>query len=301
MARLFDRRCWVRAASSAAACGGAAAQSMRANWPTKPIRAIVPIAPGTGADVDVPRWCSTSCRTGSASRSSSRTAAAPAARIGSAAVAKADPDGYTILAQSTSHTIAPAIYPNMPYDVTRDFVAVVPFGKMPTALIISPSKGIKTVQQLVAEAKAKPGALHLRLGRCRIDHASDRGAIPAERGHYRRPCAVPRRRLPPGGQRRAGSISPSRRSRVAMPDVRDGRLLALAVSARDRASALPGRADHARGRLPELRLCALARHVRAGEDAARHRRPAARREHQGAAVAGPARPARRARRRADGR
>ncbi len=112
----------------AAACGGAAAQS-EANWPTKPIRAILPIAPGTGADVVFRLVLSMSCRSGSASRSSSRTTAARAARSASAAVAKADPDGYTILAQSTSHAIAPSLYPNMPYDVTRDFAAVVPFGK----------------------------------------------------------------------------------------------------------------------------------------------------------------------------
>ena len=82
-----------------------------------------------------------SCRTGSASRSSFENRGGAGGTIGSAAAAKADPDGYTILAQSTSHTIAPALYPNMSYDVTRDFIAVVPFGRMPTALIISPGEG----------------------------------------------------------------------------------------------------------------------------------------------------------------
>ena len=142
----------------AAACGGAAAQSDAARWPTKPIRAILPIAPGTGADVVFRLvFHELSNRLGQQIVIENRGGAG--GTIGSAAVAKADPDGYTILAQSTSHAIAPALYPNMTYDVTRDFVAVVPFGKMPTALIISPSKGIKTVQQLVAEAKAKPGTL----------------------------------------------------------------------------------------------------------------------------------------------
>ena len=181
------------------------------NWPTKPIRAIMPIAPGTGADVVFRLvFHELSNRLGQQIVVENRGGAG--GTIGSAAAAKADPDGYTILAQSTSHTIAPALYPNMSYDVTRDFIAVVPFGRMPTALIISPSKGIKTVQQLVAEAKAKPGTLHLRLGGRRIDDASDRGAIPAERGHSppsmcRSAAAASARRW-----RRGGSISPSRRS-----------------------------------------------------------------------------------------
>ena len=161
------------------------------------------------------------------------------------------------------------------YDVTRDFIAVVPFGRMPTALIISPSKGIKTVQELVAEAKAKPGALHLRLGGCRIDHASDRRALPAERGHSRPSMCRSAAAASARGHRRAASISPFRRSRVAVPDVRDGRLLALAVSARDRASAFPDVPTTLEAGYRELRLCALARRVRAGENAARHRRPAA--------------------------
>ena len=253
-------------------CGAVCA----ANWPTKPIRAILPIAPGTGADVMFRLvFHELSNRLGQQIVVENRGGAG--GTIGSAAAAKADPDGYTILAQSTSHAIAPAIYPNMPYDVTRDFIAVVPFGKMPTALIISPAKGIKTVQQLVAEAKAKPGAFTFAsAGVGSTTHLTAERS--AERGHYAA-VHVPFRgggfRPEVASGRVDFAFSPIA---VAMPDVRDGRLLALAVSARDRASALPGRADHARGRLPELRLCALARHVPAGKDAARHRRPAARRK-----------------------
>ena len=72
-------------------------------------------------------------------------------------------------------------------------------------------------QELVAEAKAKPGTLHLRLGRRRIDHASDRGAIPAERGHS--PPSMCRSAAAASARRwhRAGSISPSRRSRWRYP------------------------------------------------------------------------------------
>ena len=88
--------------------GGAVA----ANWPNKPIRAIVPIAPGTGADVVFRLvFHELSNRLGQQIVIENRGGAG--GTIGSAAAAKADPDGYTILAQSTSHTIAPALYPNM--------------------------------------------------------------------------------------------------------------------------------------------------------------------------------------------
>ena len=220
----------------AAACGGATAQSA-AKWPAKPIRAILPIAPGTGADVVFRLvFHELSNRLGQQIVVENRGGAG--GTIGSAAAAKADPDGYTILAQSTSHTIAPALYPNMSYDVTRDFIAVVPFGKMPTALVISPGKGIKTVQQLVAEAKAKPGVLtfasagvgsttHLTMERFLLSAGITAVHVPFRGGGFRPEVASGRVDF---------AFSPIA---VAIPDVRDGRLLALAVSARDRASGFP--------------------------------------------------------------
>jgi tripartite-type tricarboxylate transporter receptor subunit TctC len=221
---------------AAVTCGGAAAQSVP-NWPTKPIRAIVPIAPGTGADVVFRLvFHELSNRLGQQIVVENRGGAG--GTIGSAAAAKADPDGYTILAQSTSHTIAPALYPNMPYDVTRDFIAVVPLGKMPTALIVAPSKGIKTVQQLVAEAKARPGTFtfasagvgsttHLTMERFLLSAGITAVHVPFRGGGFRPEVASGRVDF---------AFSPIA---VAVPDVRDGRLLALAVSAKDRASGFP--------------------------------------------------------------
>ena len=221
----------------ASACGGAVAQSDASRWPTRPIRAILPVAPGTGADVVFRLvFHELSNRLGQQIVIENRGGAG--GTIGSAAAAKADPDGYTILAQSTSHTIAPALYPNMTYDVTRDFIAVVPFGKMPTALIVSPSKGIKTVQQLVAEAKAKPGTFtfasagvgsttHLTMERFLLSAGITAIHVPFRGGGFRPEVASGRVDF---------AFSPIA---VAVPDVRDGRLLALAISARDRASGFP--------------------------------------------------------------
>jgi tripartite-type tricarboxylate transporter receptor subunit TctC len=73
--------------------------------------------------------------------------------LGSAAVAKADPDGYTLLINAAAHSGAPAAYPNLPYDAANDFAAVACFGSVPNVLLVAPSKGIKTVQDLVEKAK----------------------------------------------------------------------------------------------------------------------------------------------------
>ena len=74
--------------------------------------------------------------------------------LGSAAVAKADPDGYTVLINAAAHSGAPAAYPNLPYDAANDFSSVASFGNVPNVLLVAPSKGINTVQELVAKAKA---------------------------------------------------------------------------------------------------------------------------------------------------
>jgi tripartite-type tricarboxylate transporter receptor subunit TctC len=80
--------------------------------------------------------------------------------IGVAAVAKADPDGHTILIHSSSYTITPTTYPNTSYNTLRDLVGITPLALLPQVLVISPGKGIKSVPDLVRAAKAKPGAMN---------------------------------------------------------------------------------------------------------------------------------------------
>jgi tripartite-type tricarboxylate transporter receptor subunit TctC len=206
-------------------------------WPTKPIRAILPVAPGTGVDT-VTRlvFHQLSQQLGQQIVIENRGGAG--GTIGVAAVAKADPDGYTILAHSSSHTIAPAIYANLPYDAARDLAAVAPFGKMPTALVVSPAKGIRTVHELVAAAKAKPGSFtfasagvgsttHLTAERFRLSAGFEAVHVPFRGGGFRPELSSGRVDF---------AFSPIA---VALPDIRDGRLLALAVSSRERVSALP--------------------------------------------------------------
>jgi tripartite-type tricarboxylate transporter receptor subunit TctC len=215
----------------------ALAQSQAQSWPSKPIRAILPIAPGTGADVLFRLvFHQLSIQLGQQIVVENRGGAG--GTIGTAAVAKADPDGYTILGHSTTHTIAPAIYTNMSYDVVGDFAAVAPIGIMPTALIMSPSKGIRTIAQFVAAARAKPGAFtfasagvgsttHMTAVRFSLSAGFEAVHVPFRGGGFRPEVASGRVDF---------GFSPIA---VTVPEIRDGRLVALAVSSKERASTLP--------------------------------------------------------------
>ena len=111
--------------------------------------------------------------------------------IGTAAVAKAEPDGYSILINASAHSAAPAAYPNITYDPARDFSAVIPFGTVPNVTVIAPAKGIKTIQELVTAAKA--GSLtYASAGVGSATHwAAERLRVSA--GFTGRPRSVPRR------------------------------------------------------------------------------------------------------------
>jgi tripartite-type tricarboxylate transporter receptor subunit TctC len=80
--------------------------------------------------------------------------------IGVGAVAKADPDGHTILVHSSSYTITPTTYPGTPYDTMRDLTGITPLALLPQVLVISPAKGIASVADLVRAARAKPGTMN---------------------------------------------------------------------------------------------------------------------------------------------
>jgi len=128
-------------------------------WPTRPVRAIVAFSAGGIVDVMARVVCdqlSTQFRQPVVveNRAGAGTA------IAAAFVAKSDPDGYTILVNSSAHTISPLLQPNLTFDPARDFSAVIPFGNSPNVLVVSPSRGFKTVGDLVAAARAKPGSLN---------------------------------------------------------------------------------------------------------------------------------------------
>src|SRR6185295_33933 len=127
-------------------------------WPTKALRVVVPFTPGSGTDA-VGRLVTErlTAQLGQTFVVENRPGAG--GTIGMALVAKANPDGYTILIHSSSYTVTPTTYPNVPYDTVRDLSGITPLANLPNVLIIAPSKGIKSVKELVSAAKAKAGSI----------------------------------------------------------------------------------------------------------------------------------------------
>jgi tripartite-type tricarboxylate transporter receptor subunit TctC len=207
-------------------------------WPTKPLRAIVPVAAGSTTDI-VPRvvFEQLSRQFGQSIIVENRTGAG--GTTGAAFVAKADPDGYTLLAHGGAHTIAPSLYPKLSYHPAQDFAAVVPLGTSPNVLVVSPASGIKTVGDFVTAAKAKPGGFNFSsVGIGTATHLS------AER--FRFSAGVEATHVPfRGGADAMSEVIAGRIDfffgpvGIVLPNVRAGTLAALVVNGAKRAAALP--------------------------------------------------------------
>ena len=143
------------AAAWLCAAGVAAAQG----WPTKPVKLIVSYPPGGTVDavgrVIAPRL---SERLGQPVVIDNRAGAGGA--IGGDAVAKSPADGYTLLLDASNHAQNPALRSKMPFDTLRDLAPVSLLVKVPNVLVVNPATSIKTVQDLVAQAKAGPGEIN---------------------------------------------------------------------------------------------------------------------------------------------
>ena len=146
---------WVAAIAACIAHGEALAQS----WPTKRVTVVVPFTAGSATDIMARTVAQRlSEQLGQPFIVENRPGAG--GTIGMTAVARAEPDGHTILVHSSSYTITPTTYPNTPYDTVRDLTGITPLALLPQVLVISPDKNLKTVPDLVKAAKAKPGAMN---------------------------------------------------------------------------------------------------------------------------------------------
>lgn len=129
-------------------------------WPTEAVRVVVPYGAGSATDI-VPRVVleQLAQQLGQPVVVENRPGAG--GTVGAGFVANAKPDGYTLLVNSSAHTVAPALYHQLSYDPARDFASVIPLGISPNVLVVSPGKGFKTVGDLVKAAGAKPQELTL--------------------------------------------------------------------------------------------------------------------------------------------
>ena len=124
------------------------------SWPTKPLRVIVPLTAGSASDVMARLVMEqVSAQLGQPVIVENRPGAGNT--IGMGAVAKADPDGYTILVNSSTHTVTPATRSNLGFEMS-DLAPIVPLGNMPVVMVFNPSKGYKQLSDFVAAARAKP-------------------------------------------------------------------------------------------------------------------------------------------------
>lgn len=154
----------LRAACIAALFGVSAAGTAGAQgYPVRTVRIIVPLAPGGGTDtltrIMTPRL---SQLLGQQVIVENRAGAAT--QIGTELVAKAVPDGYTILNTDTSFTTNSSLYPKLPYDTLRDFAPVSLLASAPVVLTVHPSVPAATLKDLLALAKARPGQLNFAVG-----------------------------------------------------------------------------------------------------------------------------------------
>jgi len=223
----------VAAGIAVAFCGPAVAQ----DWPARNITAIVPLGAGSASDI-VARVVMDQLgkQLGQTVVVENRPGAG--GTIGANAVAKSAPDGYTVLVYGAMAS-ANALYSKLPYDTLNDFIPVIGLGQQPLVLVVAPSKGYKTLKDLVAAGKAKPGSLNYSTAG--IGSASHFGA---ER--LRASAGFEALNIPFKGASEAVTEVIAGRADFSMQlitttlsQVREGTLAALAVSANQRVSMMP--------------------------------------------------------------
>jgi len=207
-------------------------------YPAKPIRVIVPFAAGSTTDI-IARAITDKMGQSMGQTLVVDNRGGASGTIGQQAVATAAPDGYTIMIHSSSHTVSPSTFARLPFDTLADFAAVTPISTTPNVLVISPGKGIKSVQELVAKAKAEPGKLNFA-------SAGQGSATHLNAEKFKMAAKIDATNIPFKGSGEAVSEVLAGRvdyyfSPIApvIGQIREGQLLALAVGSPRRAAALP--------------------------------------------------------------
>ena len=207
-------------------------------FPSRPVKLIVPFSAGSGTDIAARAVGELLARNlGQPVVVENRPGAG--GTIAAAAVAKGEADGHTILVPSSGHAVNPSIYPTLPYDTLKDLTGVTPLVSMPNVLVVNPSRGWKTLADLVAAAKARPGAMNFA-------SAGMGSATHFNAEKFRLQAGIDAVHVPFKGTPEAISDVIGGRSdwffaplSSALPLIRDGKLQALAVSTARRSALLP--------------------------------------------------------------
>lgn len=150
----ITRRVLLGAATTAIATGAHA----QAPWPTRPIRVIIPFGPGGGTD-NLVRLLEPHVTRALGQQLVVENRPGSGSIVGTEIGARAEPDGYTLVALDSTFVINPGLFPSLPYNSARDFAPVVLLAHAPVVLLSHPSVPAATLSELIALAKARPGSL----------------------------------------------------------------------------------------------------------------------------------------------
>ena len=236
----------LTAAAALLLAGAALAQG----YPAKPIKFIVPFTAGSATDI-VARTVGEAMSRSLGQPIVIENRLGAGGTIAAAQVAKSEPDGYTVLVHSSGHALNPALYPSLGYDTLRDLTGVTTLAAIPNVLVVNPSRGWKTQAELIAAVKAAPGkynyasagigsGTHMNAEIFRLQAGLDALHVPYK--------GTPDAMTNVIGGANDWFFAPLA---SALPLVRDGKLQALSVSTKTRASTLPNVPTSIEAGLPE--------------------------------------------------
>ncbi len=214
------------------------AQPSVAEYPSKTIKIVVPFTAGSATDI-MARVVGERLSAGTGQPVVVENRPGAGGTLGSAQVAKSEPDGYTLLVVSTGHVVNPTLYPGLSYDTVADFAGVSPLAALPSVLVVGANSPFKSVKELIAAAKAKPDSLNYA-------SAGVGSATHVNAEKFRSVAGIQVTHIPFKGT--PETIVETSAGRVdfmftpvlaSIPSIRDNRMRALAVSTAKRSSALP--------------------------------------------------------------
>ncbi len=208
------------------------------DYPNKNIKIVVPFTAGSATDI-MARIVGEKLSASMGQPVIVENRPGAGGTLGASQVAKSEPDGYTLLVVSAGHVVNPVLYPGLTYDTLGDFAGVTPLAALPNALVVGAGSPIKTVAELIAAAKAKPGQLNYA-------SAGVGSATHVNAEKFRSVAGLQVTHIPFKGT--PETIVETSAGRVdfmftpvlsSVPSIRDNRMRALAVSTAKRSSALP--------------------------------------------------------------
>ena len=155
----MSRRIAIGAAFAAGCIAAAPLQAQEQKFPVKPFRMLVPFSPGSQTDI-LARWVGEKMSENWAQQVVIDNRPSAGGTIASQYVLAANPDGHTLMMVSTGHAGNATLYSKLPYDTIRDFAGISRVASVPNLLVVSPSLGVKSVKDLIALARSKPGQLN---------------------------------------------------------------------------------------------------------------------------------------------